>query len=597
MPPKRQSDQSSSEGTRVEVRKPQILVDGNKYEELFVKNKDNSETLELLSQEVIDKENEYRELFAQKRDDEELDDHHLMLISAFDCPKEFFDVHKPDTATPQVFPISPEKKVIGRSIVSEKEFKQNFNLFTEYQLDRNFDWNNVFIAGGSVLAALQPVPELHGKNNQTKRNFYHKLAYLNSDIDLFIYGLNEQEANKKLEQIFESISENVPADVLCFRSEHAVTIISQFPYRHIQVILRLYKSPAEILMGFDVDACSVGFDGDKVWMTPRAHKALITQSNTVDMTRRSPTYEQRLAKYSERGFAVNVPSLDRMKIDPQLFERRFDQLQGLARLLLFEKLNTPEARTTYKLQQRMRKLRPKAERKSTIFDEMKSEYGNDDYTKERLRDSGGDASDYSTVFLPWGPKWHAERIRKLMYTKDMVLNSPYYDPNKKYHTHPCFFGTASEVIKDCCGKCPPVPEDEIDPDSPYVSGEMQWLKVNPGAQNRIGSFHPITEGDWTEGAYINPKAQHLFYAINTDDLSSVKKCYEHEKIDLNGRDPVGRTPLQMAAFSNSIKSAEYLISAGAKISAKMADGRTALHIASSYGHHAVSYTHLTLPTT
>ena len=31
----------------------------------------------------------------------------------------------------------------------------------------------------------------------------------------------------------------------------------------------------------DVDACSVGFDGKKVWMTPRAHRALTHQYNTI----------------------------------------------------------------------------------------------------------------------------------------------------------------------------------------------------------------------------------------------------------------------------------------------------------------------------
>ena len=52
------------------------------------------------------------------------------------------------------------------------------------------------------------------------------------------------------------------------------------------------------------------------------------------MTRRSPSYEMRLAKYSSRGFSVLVPQYDAARVDPQLFERRFDQLQGLARLLL-----------------------------------------------------------------------------------------------------------------------------------------------------------------------------------------------------------------------------------------------------------------------
>jgi hypothetical protein len=52
------------------------------------------------------------------------------------------------------------------------------------------------------------------------------------------------------------------------------------------------------------------------------------------MTRRSPSYEMRLAKYAHRGYSVLVPSLDMTRVDPQIYEKRFDQLQGLARLLL-----------------------------------------------------------------------------------------------------------------------------------------------------------------------------------------------------------------------------------------------------------------------
>ena len=34
--------------------------------------------------------------------------------------------------------------------------------------------------------------------------------------------------------------------VLAFRSAHAVTLVSQYPFRHVQVVLRLYNSPAEV---------------------------------------------------------------------------------------------------------------------------------------------------------------------------------------------------------------------------------------------------------------------------------------------------------------------------------------------------------------
>lgn len=95
---------------------------------------------------------------------------------------------------------------------------------------------------------------------------------------------------------------------LClFRSKHAVTIVSQWPYRHIQIILRLYKSPAEVLMGFDVDCVCVGYDGKKALCLPRTHRALASRCNEVDMSRRSPSYEIRLAKYARRGVSF-IPS-------------------------------------------------------------------------------------------------------------------------------------------------------------------------------------------------------------------------------------------------------------------------------------------------
>ena len=146
--------------------------------------------------------------------------------------------------------------------------------------------------------------------------------------------------------------DSVPWDTTCIRTKNAISIhckyffssriflfltprqhVAQYPYRAVQIVLRLYRSPAEVMAGFDVDACCVAFDGNRVWANPRSIMALMTQSNTVDMTRRSPSYvsqallclprlhqhfsyEVRLAKYSARGFEVHVPTLRRPDIDP-----------------------------------------------------------------------------------------------------------------------------------------------------------------------------------------------------------------------------------------------------------------------------------------
>ena len=46
---------------------------------------------------------------------------------------------------------------------------------------------------------------------------------------------------------------------------------------------------------------------------------MMRQCNTVDMTRRSPSYEVRLAKYAERCYEVYVPTLNRDKVDPTVY--------------------------------------------------------------------------------------------------------------------------------------------------------------------------------------------------------------------------------------------------------------------------------------
>ncbi|RIA90033.1 hypothetical protein C1645_661896, partial [Glomus cerebriforme] len=224
--------------------------------------------------------------------------------------------------------------------------------------------------------------------------------------------------------IYEIVCNTVPCNVACFRSKHCVTILSQYPYRHIQIVLRLYNSPSEILTGFDVDCCSVGFDGENVWALPRAHQAIIKQRNIIDLTRRSPSYEMRLAKYAERGFEIKVPLLERSRIDPTIYERNFEELSGLARLLVLERLNTPNNRFNYVKKKHERNFRPNHS-KSGLYGSRRWRRVNN-YGENKFENSN-----YETVILPYGPKYDAKRIMKFIYTRDMILNSSWYKENKE----------------------------------------------------------------------------------------------------------------------------------------------------------------------
>ena len=207
----------------------------------------------------------------------------------------------------------------------------------------------------------------------------------------FFANLRLFKAERKIVTIFEAVRDSVPWDVTCVRTKHTVSIHckhygvdtlfhadflpAQYPYRNIQIILRLYSSPAEVLAGFDVDAPCCAYDGDRVWANPRAIVSMMRQSNTVDVTRRSPSYEVRLAKYCSRGFEVYVPGLKRDEVDPsvcvrslssdtpadlfaQIYERTIGRVPGLARLLAIEKIASPEAGNQYQLRRSRLRDRP-----------------------------------------------------------------------------------------------------------------------------------------------------------------------------------------------------------------------------------------------
>jgi hypothetical protein len=167
-------------------------------------------------------------------------------------------------------------------------------------------------------------------------------------------------------------------------------------------------------MGFDIDACCCGFNGERAFVLPRTRRAINKEYCLVDMSRRSLTYETRLYKYSLRGFAVAVPDFDRAKVDQDLFTKRLQDVNGLAKLLLLEyrllygkktdttnnTANQQEA-PSGRRSRRRRARRPRGPRqpRTSIKREMKTfelkSLGLDDEDADKTK------SDYSDISIPW----------------------------------------------------------------------------------------------------------------------------------------------------------------------------------------------------
>ncbi|KAL5536837.1 hypothetical protein ACEPAF_660 [Sanghuangporus sanghuang] len=386
----------------------------------------------------VEKEAELRRLFAQDRKNYRLVNPYIGLVSVFEAPEEY------NIRWTRTRAVKDEEDLCAKCVFSLPENRQ------QKDFEPCTDWNNVVASGGSVLGCLLPLDDADKESRRTIRKFYHSSARPTSNIDLFLWGLDVEKAEAKMNQIFfEAVRDSVPWDVTCVRTKHAVSIRSQYPYRSVQVVLRLYQSPAEILAGFDVDEACVAYDGSRILANPRSIAALALQANIVDMTRRSPSYEVRLAKYASRGFEVQAPDLRRADVDPtvsffrticlsrsfanslgarSLSGRALNRITGLAHLLVLEKLSKPETRASYL--ESHRNLRSRAE--------------------EEI--AGIELNDYEVarMHIPYGPGWTAQRIEKLIYQTDTGINSTFNPKNKDRQLlrHVAFFGTMKECLED-----------------------------------------------------------------------------------------------------------------------------------------------------
>lgn len=156
-------------------------------------------------------------------------------------------------------------------------FAKTFETMTGGLL-KGLDWDHVFVAGGIVLGALLCT---EGKDTTNTPE-----QWKNSDVDLYICGLGPVEANEKIEHIFSVFKSNLPQDapVLVVRNSKTITFFSKYPLRRIQIVLKLVESPKDVLLNFDLDICAIGWDGEEVWMLPRAARALQSKWNSIAPT-------------------------------------------------------------------------------------------------------------------------------------------------------------------------------------------------------------------------------------------------------------------------------------------------------------------------
>ncbi|KAI0798951.1 ankyrin repeat-containing domain protein [Xylaria sp. FL0064] len=373
-----------------------------------------------------------REMYAQDRRNPILQDPYLNILPLFNQNTSAIQTRARDLNNETqeqkdkyIMPLPDDKRRPNGSpavVESLKEFRHNFGVFSESSLS-DMDWENVVAAGSSVVNCLLPVPPEYKASKRALRQYYHEKFCPASDVDLFLYGLSEEQAIQKIKDIETRIRDAILSEVTVVRTKNAITICSQYPARHVQI------------------------------------------------------HEDEVADWVDED----------------------------------------------------------------------------------------EVSNYHTFTVPYGVKFHAKKIEKLCYTKDLLLNAEWNQPKERevyLHRHPAFFGRVEDVIGDCCGTCPKLQTpEEIETAAKeseiYVSGNATFRTDDPGRQASL--FYPLT---------------------STPTLQQEKG----DCADPNTRDYTGRTPLHLAVISSTPAIVKCLVDHGARLVARIADGRTALHLAAARGN-------------
>ena len=188
---------------------------------------------------------------------------------------------------------------------SSADFAKSLDQVTGKELC-GLDWSNVLMAGDLVIQIL-----LY-RQGSSHRDASDDIGF--SPIDLYLYGLDVHEANKKVEEIHEVWASNLPAadqSKIVVKDATNICFFAKAPYRPVRIRTRLFKCLTEALLGLEPRA--IGFDGSQVIMLPRCARALETGYLVLTMDylwcRQSDDREAKincLFEHADLGFGIRL---------------------------------------------------------------------------------------------------------------------------------------------------------------------------------------------------------------------------------------------------------------------------------------------------
>lgn len=203
--------------------------------------------------------------------------------------------------------------------LEEDWIRRNLLYLPDYGISRLIKYQDVEILNDSILIPeinikRKIIPKLNKYDQYVKNNFFLAGGSITSvlnnrhpkDYDYFYVDL--EDGKDPEEQIKLILKDNNRYAV----STNSITI-NRFTQR--QFILRRYKSIAEVVFGFDIEACAMILFRGEIYITPKCAYSIKNKQIVVDLSRCSTSYEYRLVKYYKKGFNIYIPGFDKNKVN------------------------------------------------------------------------------------------------------------------------------------------------------------------------------------------------------------------------------------------------------------------------------------------
>ncbi len=115
------------------------------------------------------------------------------------------------------------------SLVPKDIFLERFHIFTNNQFKDWTEWDNTLIIGGTMVACGQDIPVENSTSPEAVADYYHHQAYPGSDIDIYLYGLDEKGFRDKVMTLWRHLLKVHNGKVSLLRTTFTLTFVTQFP--------------------------------------------------------------------------------------------------------------------------------------------------------------------------------------------------------------------------------------------------------------------------------------------------------------------------------------------------------------------------------